>query len=375
MARHLCLADFEAAARRRLPRCIYGYIQGGAEEGSSVRGNRAAFESLGLCPRVLVDTSERTTRTTVFDRTWSAPFGIAPMGATGLAAFQADLVLARAAARAGIPFILSGSSLIAMERIVRENPAAWFQAYLSPDDAVNEALVARVAAGGFETLVVTVDVPVAGNREADIRNGYTSPLRPSMRLALDGLMHPRWLAGTLFRSLLREGMPHFENLAAKRVPMISFKATRVHLRDNLSWSDLARMRDRWRGKLVLKGVLSAADVALARAAGVDGVIASNHGGRQLDGAVSPLTVLPAMNAERGGMTLMYDSGIRRGTDVLKALALGAAQVFVGRPFLYAAVAGGTDGVLRAIDLLRTEIDRDLALLGCRDLSDLASRLV
>jgi L-lactate dehydrogenase (cytochrome) len=314
MRRPLCLADFEPAARRRLPRCIHGYIEGGAEDGSSVRGNRLAFEARRLRTRVLVDTSARSTRTKIFDRAWSAPFGIAPMGASGVAAFQADLALARAAARADIPFVLSGSSLIAMERIVRENPAAWFQAYPSPDDAVNEALVARVAACGFETLVVTVDVPVAGNREADLRNGYASPLRPSMRLVLDGLLHPRWLAGTLIRGLLREGMPHFENLASQRVPMISFKATRLHRRDNLSWSDLARMRDRWRGRLVLKRVLSPEDMVLAREAGVDGVIASNHGGRQLD------------------------------------------------------------GVLRAIDLLRIEIDRDMALLGCADLNDLAARL-
>ena len=364
MQRFLCLADFEAPARRRLPRCVFEYIEGGAEEGVSVRANRAAFDDWHWQPRVLRNTAQRDCSVTTLGEEWAAPFGIAPMGAMGLAALQADLVLARAAAQARIPFVLSGSSLVAMERVIGENPRAWFQAYLSVDAAENQRLIARVRQSGFSTLVITVDVPVGGNRERDVRNGYTSPLRPTPRLLLDGALHPRWFAGTLLRSLAREGMPYFENYPLARVPMISLRATRPHRRDNLDWDDLRRLRDQWPGRLVLKGVLAPEDLQAARAAGVDAVVVSNHGGRQLDGAMPPLRALPALHAEANGMELLLDSGVRRGTDVLKALALGARHVFLGRPFLYAAVVGGQEGVARAIALLRGELLRDLALLGC-----------
>jgi L-lactate dehydrogenase (cytochrome) len=373
---YLCLGDFEVAARRRLPRRIFQCIEGGAEDGVSLRGNRAAFADYALQTRVLVDSSARSCTVNLFGRPWAAPFGIAPMGAMGLAAFQADLVLARAAAKANIPFVLSGSALMPMERVIQANPEAWFQAYLSADAQENERLVQRVEASGFRTLVITTDVPVSGNREQDVRNGYTSPLRPSAGLALDGMLHPHWLAGTFLRTLWREGMPHFENFAMARVPMISLRATRPHKRDNLRWDDLRRLRDRWSHRLVLKGVLSAADAALARQSGMDAVIASNHGGRQLDGAVSPLHMLRDIHQQSETLPVLYDGGVRRGTDVLKAMALGAAHVFLGRPFLYAVVAGGELGALRAIELLKTEILRDMALLGRVSLSsDLSGMLV
>ena len=365
--RFLNLKDFEAAAHSKLPRRVFEFIEGGSEDNASLKANRAAFADYSLQTRVLVDTSKRSCAVNLFGRQWAAPFGIAPMGAMGLAAFQADLVLARAAAKADIPFILSGSSLVSMERVIQANSAAWFQAYLSANAAENDRLVARVAASGFETLVITVDVPVGGNRERDVRNGYTSPLRPSMGLAVDGLLHPRWLLGTVLRSLWREGMPHFENFALARVPMVSWRAIRPHKRDNLAWDDLRRLRDQWKHRLVLKGILSPEDARLAQEVGVDAVIASNHGGRQLDGAVSPLRRLRAIREQAGTLPVLYDSGIRRGTDVLKAMALGASHVFLGRPFLYAAIAGGELGALHAIDLLKTEILRDMALLGQRDL--------
>ena len=188
-------------------------------------------------------------------------------------------------------------------------------------------------------------------------------LPAAVGLAIGGLLHPAWLAGTFARSLKREGMPHFENFALARVPMVSRHAIRPHRRDNLSWDDLRRMRDRWKHRLVLRGVLSPEDMVLARECGVDGVIVSNHGDRQLDGAVAPLRMLRAIKQEAGALAVMYDSGIRRGTDVLKALALGASQVFLGRTFLYAAIPGGEQGVLRAIELLKSEVLRDMALLG------------
>jgi L-lactate dehydrogenase (cytochrome) len=358
-----------------LPRALFGFISGGVENDVSLEGNRAAFSRIGLVPRVLTDVSMRSTEAELFGQRYSAPFGIAAMGSCALATFRGDLVLARAAAEANIPFMLSGSSAVPMERVIQENPRAWFQAYLPADRGEIAALVDRAGAAGFETLVVTLDVPVPGNRENNERNGYSLPLKPTLRLALDGLAHPRWLAGTAVSTLRRDGMPHFENFTARRgPPLLSGTQTRSHRREALSWADLAFVRSRWPGRLVLKGVLSAEDAALARDHGADGVIVSNHGGRQLDTSVPPITVLPGIGGAAGDMAVLADSGIRRGTDALKVLGLGARFMFVGRPFIYAAAVGGVPGVLRAIELLRSEIDRDLALLGCRDFSDLASRL-
>ena len=375
--KYLNLHDFNDLARRRLPRAIYRYIEGGSEEGASLRGNREAFDRLRFMPRTLVDVSARSTAVTTLGTDWAAPIGIAPMGGLGLAAFQADLALATAAGKARIPYVLSTSSLVAMERVLRANPAAWFQAYLSTERLENERFLTRIGQAGFETLMITVDVPVAGNREENERNGFISPMTPSLRLAIDGASHPRWLITTLLRSLLSEGLPHFVNLPGVPVPAFSTGRVRQrpHGRDDLCWDDLKRMRDQWPHRLLLKGVLAPQDMAAARAAGVDGVIVSNHGGRQLDGALAPLCALPEVVAAAGAVPVLLDGGVRRGTDVLKAMALGAAHVFVGRPFAYAAVAGGVDGVLRAIDILRAEISADMAMLGCVGLNQVGAHLI
>jgi L-lactate dehydrogenase (cytochrome) len=372
----LCLADFEPAARRFLPRSIFGYIAGGVETDWSLRANREAFARYAFVPRMLVDTSQRTTVHALFGHTFDAPFGIAPMGASGLAGFHADLVYARATAAANIPFLLSGASIVSLERVAQANPATWFQAYLPPDRNEIAGLMHRVADAGYENLVVTVDVPIGGNRENNIRNGYSSPLRPTVKLALDAISHPRWLVETVARTLITEGMPHFENGRAVRgVPVFSANAERSLTRDSLDWGDIERMRARWRGRLLIKGILAAADARKAREIGIDGIFVSNHGGRQLDGAVSPLQVLAEVARDARPMAVIYDGGIRRGTDVIKALALGADFVFIGRPFLYAATIAEQEGVAHAIALLKEEIKRDLALLGRTNLKDLAELVV
>ncbi len=369
------LQDFEAPAARRLPRFLRETIAGGAQDGWSQRENRRAFERLAFAPQVLVDTSARHAGVQVLGQAWSAPFGIAPMGGMGLAARDADRAMARAAAAADIPFVLSGASLVRMEEVLRVNPRSWFQAYLGPGADEQRALVRRARDAGFGTLVVTVDVPVGGHREADLRNGVRSPLRPGWRLAADALAHPRWLVGTLLRTLVAEGMPHFENFGPARQPAIAWRGQRAHRREQLDWGALQRVREAWPHRLVLKGVLAPEDARRAREAGMDAVVVSNHGGRQLDGALAPLDALPAVRAQAQAMTVLLDSGVRRGGDVLKARALGASLVFVGRPFLWAAVVGGQAGVARAIELLRAEVLRDLALLGCRSLEDLPGRVV
>jgi L-lactate dehydrogenase (cytochrome) len=366
----LALDDFEAPARRYLPRPMYGYVSGGAETNASLRANRAAFDDLSLVPRVLVDVSARSTKTTLFGREYSVPFGIAPMGGSSMAAYQGDIVLARSAAAANVPMIMSGASLTRLEDVRAAGRTCWFQAYLPGDDAAIKTMVDRVARGGFDTIVLTVDVPVGANRENNVRSGFNRPLRPTLRLAWDSALRPRWLCGMFLRTLILHGMPHFENTGT-RAPLITSTAERyTGPRDKLSWPHVELMRKIWKGRLVLKGVLDPQDARLARERGVDGVIVSNHGGRQLDGALAPLHALPAVAQEAGSMTVMMDSGIRRGTDLLKALALGAQFVFVGRPFLYAAAIAGDEGVRHAIKLLREEVDRDMALLGITALSQM-----
>ncbi len=369
----LSLGDFEAAAQRVLPRPIFGYVAGAAEDNRALADNRQAFDELALVPRVLCNVVQRDQGVTLFGTRYASPFGIAPMGIAALSAYRGDVVLARAAAAAGIPAVQSGSSLIRLEEVMAAAPGTWFQAYLPGKPERIDALLQRVAAAGVQTLVVTVDIPVAGNRENNLRAGFSTPLRPGLRLAWDGLVRPRWLVGTLLRTLARHGMPHFENSFAERgAPILSSRVQRDFSgRDHFDWSHIARIRSQWRGALVVKGILSPHDAALARQHGVDGIIVSNHGGRQLDGAVAPLRVLPAIAEQAGShMVVMLDGGIRRGTDVAKALALGARAVFVGRPFNYAAAVDGEAGVSAAIGLLRAEVDRNLAMLGATCCADL-----
>jgi L-lactate dehydrogenase (cytochrome) len=377
MRRYLALDDFEAAARRRLPKFLYGYIAGATETDAALRDNRRAFDEYGFVPRMLNDVSAREQTTKLFGKTYSAPFGIPPMGSAALCAYRGDIVLTRAAAAINLPMILSASSLITLEDVRRENPAAWYQAYLAGDAARIEPLVDRVAAAGYDTFVVTADVPVAPNRENNIRNGFQVPLAITPRVAWDTITHPDWLFGTWARTVINHGMPHFENMDAVRGPPVLSKnlMRNIGKRDQLAWKHVELIRRRWRGKLVVKGLISPADARIARESGVDGVIVSNHGGRQLDCTVSSLRTLPEISAEANGMTVMLDGGIRRGTDVLKALALGAQFVFIGRPLLYAAVVAGQAGVQRALTLLRAEIDRDMALLGIRSIGEISSDLL
>ena len=371
LRRFLALDDFEAAARRRLPRQIYGYYAGAAETNQSRDDNRRAFRDLAFVPQALRDVSRRATGVTLFGERYRLPFGIAPMGLSGLSTFEGDLVLARAARADAIPMVVSATSIMPLERLAEEGGARWFQAYLPGEPGRIAAMVDRVAAAGFDTFVLTVDVPVPANRENNTRTGFSIPLRPSLRLALDGLTHPVWSLGTFARTL-SAGMPHMENMDARRGPPILSRdlVRAVGQRDGLSWDHVALIRRRWRGRLVLKGILSPDDARAARARGVDGVWVSNHGGRQLDGAVASLHALPAVKDAAGDMAVLFDSGVRRGTDVLKALALGADLVFLGRPFLYAAAAAGLAGVRHAVGLLGAEVERDMALLGVNAVGEL-----
>lgn len=367
LAKVLCLDDFEALAKKKLPRPLYGFISGAAEDNRSLSANFAAFEDFHFIPRVLVDVSARSQSIKIFDKTYAAPFGISPVGISSFLAYEGDLVLAAAAQQANIPAIMSGTSLIRMEEVAAQSPQTWFQAYLPGDTARINPLIDRIAGAGFETLVITVDIPVWANRENNIRAGFSTPLRPSFRLAWDGITHPRWTIGTLARTLITRGMPHFENSFATRgAPMLSANAVRDTTgRDHLNWEDIAQIRRKWKGPMVIKGILNARDAWQARNVGADGIIVSNHGGRQLDGAVPALRVLPGILDAVPALPVMIDGGFRRGSDVLKALSLGATCAFAGRPFIYSAVVGGCDGVSLAIQLLHDEVDRNMAMLGVK----------
>ncbi|WPB59426.1 alpha-hydroxy acid oxidase [Xylophilus sp. GOD-11R] len=378
MRKVFCLEDLEEAARRFLPPAIFSYVVSPAESGATLTDNRAVFDEIRFLPRVLRNVAGRSIATRLLGQDYAAPFGIAPMGVSALTAYRGDRVLAESAARANIPMVMSGSSLTRMEEVARAAPGSWFQAYLPPTPERIAALVDRAARAGFGTLVVTVDVAVRGSTEHYERAGFSSPLQPDRRLLWGGITHPRWALGSFARTLLGSGLPHFENSDNdKRIAIVARNVVREFSgRAHLDWTAMRRIREQWKGKLVLKGVLHPDDAVTARDEGMDAVVLSNHGGRQLDGSVSPMRVLPAVRAAVGpGYPLLIDSGFRRGTDVLKALALGADFVLVGRPFNYAATVGGAAGVAHAAGLLARETEMALGMLGVNRLGELSPALL
>lgn len=371
----LNIEDLRKIAKKRLPRVAYEFLAGGVEDDVTLAHNRAVFERIRFRPQTLVNVAARSQQANIFGRTFDSPFGIAPTGAAGLYGFAADIALARAARAANIPFVLSTASFEPLERVAQEaaGGALWFQLYMSKDRAAAKALVERARNAGYEALVMTSDVVVQANREYNTRNGFTIPFRMNFSNMIDGALHPRWLCDVFFRTLYHSGVPRFQNLDTNvggRIvakPLEEFRTQR----ETLNWDDVRWLREIWPHKLFVKGVLRADDAQRAADSGADGIFISNHGGRQLDGAISPIEALPEIRAAVGRrLTLMVDSGFRRGSDIVKALALGADMAFVGRATLYGIAAGGEPGAAHAIDILRTEIHRVMALIGCPSLSEL-----
>lgn len=372
LRRIYALDDFEAAAKRYLPHSVFTYVRSGVEAEITLRDNRSAFDDYHLVPRVLVGVTHRSQQASLLGETYASPFGVAPMGMESITGYRGDLAIARACAAANIPFIQSGASLIRLEELRAACPNAWFQAYLPREHADMAALMARCRAAGFTTLVVTVDMTAGSNRENNARAGFSAPFRPSWRMFWQGATHPRWAIGNLLRTIIQHGMPHFENLDGGRgAPIISRNAVRdTSGRTGHDWDYLRRLRAEWQGKLVVKGLLDPRDITLAVAAGMDAAIVSTHGGRQVDGVIPALRALPGCVAAAGSMPVMIDSGIRRGTDIIKCLALGAKFVFVGRPFNYAAAIAGEAGARHAIELLRAELSRDTGNMGINNLDEI-----
>ena len=368
------IAELRELARRRLPKGLFEFMDRGCEDEVSLRNNRAVFERIKLKPRVLNDVSGRSQHITLFGHRQEMPVAIAPTGTPGIMWFEGELALARAAKAAGIPFTLATTTLTAMERVVDEvGGRLWFQLYMYADRSLSRWIAERAKAAGYEALIITVDSATFSNREYNLRNGFTIPVTYSLKNVTDVLSHPRWLAGVWLRYMLAGGLPLYENYPAEVKARVkaSPMGRAMKLNDALNWDDIREMRKLWPGPLMIKGVLNAADAALAADCGVDGVIVSNHGGRVVDGALAPIEALPAMlDAVGKRMTVIVDSGFRRGSDVVKAMALGAHAVLVGRATLYGVAAAGEPGGIRALNILREEIDRVLALIGCRGIDEL-----
>lgn len=377
LARSACVDDLRRAARRRLPRGVFDYIDGAAEDERTLASNAAAFATVTFRPRVLRDVGTVDTSTTLLGRHLPLPLVLCPTGFTRMAHSQGELAVARAAARAGLPYTLSTMSTRSIEEVAQASSGPkWFQVYVWRERGLVKDMIDRAAASGYEALMLTVDTAVLGRRERDVRHGFSLPPQLGPGTLVDGALHPRW---TL--DLLRSDPIRFANVVGRGA---GDGTTAVKLADyinaqfdpGLSWSDVEWMRSVWDGPIVIKGIQTVADAVLAADAGVDAISLSNHGGRQLDSAPAALDLVAATaDAVGDRLEIMCDGGVRRGGDIVKAVALGARAVGIGRAYLYGLGAAGERGVDFVLDLLATDMRRTMALIGARSVADITRELV
>ncbi|MGC2519903.1 MAG: alpha-hydroxy acid oxidase [Burkholderiales bacterium] len=376
LGRAYSVEDLRRLAQRRLPRAVFDFFDGGAEDEVTLRENRAAFERVRLAPKMLVGVAQIDTSTTVLGERSKLPIAVGPTGGVGFGWPLGDVGIARAAAAAGIPYTLSTMATASIERIAREaGGRLWFQAYIFKERDMTLQLIERARQLDYEALMITVDVPVGGKRERDYVNDFAIPFRITAKNLLDFASRPGWAL-----AVLRHGMPVLENVAslapeATNTAEIASSVGRFW-DPGFDWDGLKAMRDRWPGKLLVKGILREDDAARLAAMGCDAVVVSNHGGRQLDGALATLDALPPIvRAVKGRMSVLVDGGIRRGVDVLKALALGAEGAMIGRATLFGVSAGGEAGAARAIEILRDELVRSMQLCGARTVREIGPDLL
>ncbi len=371
--------DLRDMAKRRLPKWLFEFVDRGTEEEVALRNNREAFERIQFRPRMLVDVSNRKLDTTLFGKQHKMPIGIAPTGAAGMMWYKGELELARAARDAGVPFSLATGSITSMEEIAGDvGGTLWMQLYMWADRKLSHQLVRRASAAGFEALLVTVDGAVAGNREYNRRNGFSVPFSYNSKNTVDVISHPRWMLGVLARYIANGGMPERVNFPDELKGKITtaYGGNKETRSDSLNWDDLKALRDIWPGKLLVKGLLHPDDCEKSVEYGADGVIVSNHGGRNCDAAPAPIEVLPdIVKAVGHKTTIVFDSGVRRGSDVVKAIALGAQFVLIGRSTLYGTAAAGYDGAKRALDIYRGEISRGIANVSCNTIAEIGPQHV
>lgn len=368
------LADFRDAARRRLPKGVFEFMDRGAERELALRENIAAFERLKLRTKFMVDLRDRDMGTALFGKRIPLPLAIAPTGIAGLCWYQGELALAQAAATAGIPFTLTGTSITSMETIAKHaGGRLWFQMYMWTEEDLSLDMAARARDLGFEALVVTVDTALGRTREYNDRNGFTDPISLNARFVTDMALHPQWLLGVMGRYAMTTGMPRHENYPEKYRHRIT-RSTGDEKPSNsrsITWTDIAKIRKTWPGPLLIKGIITGEDARQAVEHGADGVVVSNHGGRALDSAYATIDMLPeVVDAVGGRTTIMLDSGVRHGSDILKAVALGANAVMVGRATLYGIAAAGRPGAEKVLALLATQFEKNMGYVGCRRVSEL-----
>ncbi len=376
-AKALNLEDLRRSAKRRLPKIVFDFVEGGVEDEKCLARNSASFDRYTLVPRYLLDVSQRSQSIELFGRQFDAPFGVSPMGLAGLAHPGVDLLLAQVAKEANLPYLMSSVSNASIEDAVRiAGKNAWFQIYPTADEKINTDLVRRALALQIETLVVTVDVPVSSNRERNRRNGFSRPLTMTPGVMLNALMHPRWVMNFLRTG----GIPMMQNWQPYAAPgasadVVADLFAALTPPPEMTWAKVEAIRAAWPGNLVLKGILSPTDAVRAVEIGIDGIIVSNHGGRQLDAAPAPLDVFPAIKAAVGDRAaLILESGVRRGSDVVKAVALGAKLCLFGRPWVYGAASGGVAGARQVAHIMKREIDLVLGQIGCAGLGEVSSRV-
>jgi len=370
------IEELRQAAKRRLPRSVFDFIDGGAEDESTLRENRAAFERVRLVPRVLRDVSSVDTSAMILGKPAALPLVIAPTGAVGFGWRGGDEAVARAAVAQGIPYTMSAAVTTSIEKVAAAAPGRlWFQAYFFRDREFSFGLIERARKAGYETLMVTADLAVGGKRERDFRNHFSVPFSFTAKNVLDFASRPAWAL-----DMLINGMPEMENLAGladagANAAKIASSVGRNH-DPALDWDVLKRVRDAWPGKLLVKGVSHPGDAEQAVALGCDGVVVSNHGGRQLDSAVATFDALPqVVRAVGGKAAVLMDGGVRRGSDILKAVARGAQAVMVGRATYYGVCAAGEPGARRALDILSDEFVRTMQLCGVRSVGEIGPQLL
>jgi (S)-mandelate dehydrogenase len=373
----LSIEELRAMAHRYVPNFALEYVEGGSDDEATLRWNRAALEAVRFVPNTLMDTGARRQDIQLFGRESKSPLIVAPTGLNGMLRHRGDVALARAAAKAGIPFTLSTVSNVRLEEVASEaGGRLWMQLYVFKDRQIAKDIVERAERAGYEALVFTSDANVFGNREWDRRN-YRAPAKLTLRNLIDVALHPSWA----FDVMIPHGAPTFANIAdyltrEQQTARAGVAAIPKLFAADISWEDVAWLRKAWPRKLIVKGILNDADARRAADLGVDGIVVTNHGGRQLDGCVSPIETLPDIAKAVGDrLTVIVDSGFRRGGDVVKALALGAHAVMVGRATLYGLAAGGEAGVQRALSILTSEIDRVLGQLGCPSIDHLSSNVI
>jgi isopentenyl diphosphate isomerase/L-lactate dehydrogenase-like FMN-dependent dehydrogenase len=367
------VADFREGARRHLPKFVFEFIDRGSEDEVALAENIEAFRRIKLQTNFCVDLTERDMGTELFGKRSNLPLAISPTGAAGLCWYKGELELAKAAAKAGVPFTLSWAALTSMDTIAKEaGGRLWYQLYYWTEEDLTFETIARVRDLGFEALVVTIDTALGRSREYNDRNGFTDPVTFNRKVIRDLASRPRWCLGVMGRYLATTGMPRHENFPPKYIDGPGKPVNHP----GLSWKHIEKIRAFWPRTLIIKGILSEADAKRAVECGADGISVSNHGGRSLDSAVSPIEILPEIAAAVGKQTtVLLDGGIRRGSDIIKALALGAKGVLVGRSTLYATAVAGRQGAEKMLGILGTEFEKNMAVVGCRRVSEVSPHIL